>query len=146
MREMGVRMKLSPLTETLAGKRVVMVDDTIVRGTTTRGTVRMLKEAGAAEVHVRITAPPYRYPCFFGVDTANQSELIASQHSVEEIREHIGADSLGYLSLKGLVNAIGLRKDNFCSACLDGKYPIEIPNEAKLSKFVFEMLTKEEKA
>jgi amidophosphoribosyltransferase len=146
MREMGVRMKLSPLTETLAGKRVVMVDDTIVRGTTTRGTVRMLKEAGAAEVHVRITAPPYRYPCFFGVDTANQSELIAAQHSVEEIREHIGADSLGYLSLKGLVNAIGLRKDNFCSACLDGKYPIDIPNEAKLSKFVFEMLTKEEKA
>lgn len=146
MREMGVRMKLSPLTETLAGKRVVMVDDTIVRGTTTRGTVRMLKEVGAAEVHVRITAPPYRYPCFFGVDTANQSELIAAQHSVEEIREHIGADSLGYLSLKGLVNAIGMRRDNFCSACLDGKYPIDIPNEAKLSKFVFEMLTKEEKA
>jgi amidophosphoribosyltransferase len=146
MREMGVRMKLSPLKENLAGKRVVMVEDSIVRGTTTRGTVRMLKEAGAAEVHVRISSPPYRYPCFFGIDTANQSELIASQHSVEEIREHIGADSLGYLSLKGLVNAIGMRKDHFCSACLDGKYPIEIPNEAKLSKFVFEMLTKEEKA
>lgn len=145
MREMGVRMKLSPLKENLAGKRVVMVEDSIVRGTTTRGTVRMLKEAGAAEVHVRISSPPYKFPCFFGIDTANQSELIAAQHSVEEIREHIGADSLGYLSLKGLINAIGLRKDNFCTACLDGKYPIDIPREAQLSKFIFEMLTKEEK-
>ncbi|MDO8587022.1 MAG: amidophosphoribosyltransferase [Armatimonadota bacterium] len=145
MREMGVRMKLSPLKENLAGKRVVMVEDSIVRGTTTRGTVRMLKEAGAAEVHVRISSPPYKFPCFFGIDTANQNELIAAKHTVEEIRQHIGADSLGYLSLKGLVNAIGLRKENFCTACLDGKYPIDIPREARLSKFIFEMLTKEEK-
>jgi len=138
MREMGVRMKLSPLKENLAGKRVVMVEDSIVRGTTTRGTVRMLKEAGATEVHVRISSPPYRYPCFFGIDTANQKELIASDHSVDQIRQHIGADSLGYLSLKGLVRAIGLHKENLCCACLDGRYPIEIPREARLSKLVFE--------
>jgi amidophosphoribosyltransferase len=145
MREMGVRMKLSPLKENLAGKRVVMVEDSIVRGTTTSGTVRMLKEAGAAEVHVRISSPPYKYPCFFGIDTANQEELIAASHTVDEIREHIGADTLGYLSLKGLVNAIGVRKENFCCACLDGKYPIEISREARLSKFIFESTQSETK-
>ncbi|MDO8683485.1 MAG: amidophosphoribosyltransferase [Armatimonadota bacterium] len=143
MREMGVRMKLSPLKENLAGKRVVMVDDSIIRGTTTRATVKMLKDAGATEVHVRISSPPYRYPCFFGIDTADQSELIAARFNVEEIRQHIGADSLGYLSLKGLVKAIGLHKESFCCACLDGKYPIEIPREVKINKFVFESVYKD---
>ncbi|MCX6345635.1 MAG: amidophosphoribosyltransferase [Armatimonadetes bacterium] len=138
MREMGVRMKLTPLKETLAGRRVVMVDDSIVRGTTIGKQIKMIREAGAVEVHVRISSPPYRHPCFYGIDTANQNELIAANMNVEEIRRHIGADSLGYLSLAGLVRAIGVKKDKLCCACLDGKYPIDISKEAKLSKFVFE--------
>lgn len=138
MRDMGVRMKLTPLRETLAGRRVVMVDDSIVRGTTIGKQIKMIREAGAVEVHVRISSPPYRHPCFYGIDTANQNELIAANMSVEEIRKHIGADSLGYLSLHGLVRAIGVKKDKLCCACLDGKYPLEIPNEAKANKFVFE--------
>ena len=138
MREMGVRMKLTPLRESLAGRRVVMVEDTIVRGTTSAPTIKMIREAGAAEVHVRIACPPIKHPCFYGIDTANQDELIASKLSVEQIREHIGADSLGYLSLAGLVRAIGVKKDKLCCACLDGKYPIEVSKEAKMSKFVFE--------
>ena len=138
MRDLGVRMKLTPLKETLSGRRVVMVDDSIVRGTTIGQTIKMIREAGAVEVHVRIASPPYRHPCFYGIDTANQNELIAAKMSVEEIRKYIGADSLGFLSLAGLVRAIGVKKDKLCCACLDGKYPIEIPNEAKLSKFVFE--------
>lgn len=143
MRDLGVRMKLTPLKETLAGRRVVMVEDSIVRGTTTGQTVRMIREAGATEVHVRIASPPYRYPCFYGIDTAAQNELIAAKLSVEEIREYIGADSLGYLSLNGLIRAIGVKKDNFCRACLDGKYPLDIPDEAKLQKFIFERETGE---
>lgn len=138
MRELGVRMKLSPLLETLAGKRVVMVEDSIVRGTTIGPTVKIIREAGATEVHVRIASPPYKHPCFYGIDTANQNELIASKLSIEEIRQYIGADSLGYLSLAGLVKAVGVKKDKLCCACLDGKYPLEISKEAKLSKFVFE--------
>jgi amidophosphoribosyltransferase len=138
MRELGVRMKLTPLRENLAGKRVVMVDDTIVRGTTTAATVRMLKEAGAAEVHVRITAPPYRYPCFYGIDTGNTSQLIAANMDVDAIREKIGADTLGYLSLRGLIRAVGLHRNNMCMACLDGRYPIALPDET-LTKEVFEM-------
>ncbi len=138
MRELGVRMKLTPLKETLAGKRIVMVEDSIVRGTTTAATVGMLREAGAAEVHVRIAAPPYKFPCFFGIDTANQDELVAAKLSVEQIREKIGADSLGYLSLGGLVRAIGAPRNLFCTACLDGKYPLEISREAKQSKMIFE--------
>jgi amidophosphoribosyltransferase len=138
MRDMGVRMKLTPLKETLAGRKVVMVEDSIVRGTTTGKIVNMIREAGAVEVHVRIASPPYRFPCFYGIDTAAQNELIAAKLSIEEIKDYIGADSLGYLSLPGLVRAIGLKKDMFCRACLDGKYPIEIPDAAKLQKFVFE--------
>ena len=138
MRDMGVRMKLTPLKETLAGRRVVMVDDSIVRGTTIGKQIKMIREAGAVEVHVRISSPPYRHPCFYGIDTANQNELIAAKMTVEEIRQYIGADTLGYLSLSGLVRAIGVRKDKLCCACLDGKYPVDIPKEAKLSKFVFE--------
>ncbi len=137
MRELGVRMKLIPLRENLAGKRVVMVDDTIVRGTTTARTVRMLREAGAVEVHVRITAPPYRYPCFYGIDTGNPSELIAARLNIDEVRDSIGADSLGYLSLRGLIRAVGLSRGHMCMACLDGRYPIPLPDEA-LSKDVFE--------
>lgn len=138
MRELGVKMKLTPLRETLAGRRVVMVDDSIVRGTTIGPTIKMIRDAGAVEVHVRVASPPIKHPCFYGIDTANQNELIASRLSVEEIRKYIGADSLGYLSLSGLVRAIGVKKDKLCCACLDGKYPIEVSKEAKVSKFVFE--------
>ncbi|MCE5199166.1 MAG: amidophosphoribosyltransferase [Armatimonadota bacterium] len=138
MRDLGVRMKLTPLKEVLAGRRVVMVDDSIVRGTTIGQQIKLIREAGAVEVHVRISSPPYRHPCFYGIDTANQNELIAAKMSVEEIRQYIGADSLGYLSLAGLIRAVGVKKDKLCCACLDGKYPLDISREAKLSKFVFE--------
>jgi amidophosphoribosyltransferase len=138
MRELGVRMKFSPLKETLAGKKIVMVEDSIVRGTTTGPTIKMLRDAGAAEIHVRISSPPIKYPCFYGIDMAKQKELIASQKTVEEIREHIQADSLGYLSVQGLARATGLRRDKFCLACFDAKYPIEIPDDVKVEKFAFE--------
>lgn len=138
MRDMGARMKYTPLKETLAGRKVVMVDDTIVRGTTTDKLVRMLFEAGAAEVHVRITAPPVKYPCFYGIDMADQDELVAARHSVEEIRQLIGATSLGYLSLQGVLRAIDMGRDNFCRACFDGKYPVPIPPKVKLTKMMLE--------
>ncbi len=138
MREMGARMKYTPLKETLAGKKVVMVDDTIVRGTTTDKLVRMLFEAGALEVHVRITAPPVKHPCYYGIDMANEEELVAAQHSVEEIRQLIGATSLGFLSLEGTVRAVGVHKDKFCHACFDGKYPIPVPQDVRMSKLMLE--------
>ena len=138
MREMGARMKYTPLKDTLAGKKVVMVDDSIVRGTTTGKLVRMLFEAGAEEVHVRITAPPVRHPCYYGIDMANQDELVAARLMVEEIRQLIGATSLGYLSLEGVVRAVGMHKDNFCRACFDGKYPISVPRDVRVSKLMLE--------
>ncbi|MBV9851730.1 MAG: amidophosphoribosyltransferase [Armatimonadetes bacterium] len=138
MREAGVRMKLMPIKEALAGKRIVMVDDSIVRGTTTGQVVKRLFDAGAAEVHVRITAPPVKYPCFYGIDMANQDDLVAAHHTVEEIRQMIGATSLGYLSIPGVTRAIGIHKDKFCRACFDGHYPIEIPPHVRLSKFALE--------
>jgi len=138
MRELGVKMKLSPLKESLAGKRIVMVDDSIVRGTTTAPTVRMLRDAGAAEVHVRITSPQIKYPCFYGIDMVTQSELIGSRLPVEEVRKYIGATTLGHLSIPGLMRALGIRRDKFCLACFDGKYPIEIPECVRVSKFALE--------
>lgn len=139
MREAGVRMKLMPIRESLAGKRIVMVDDTIVRGTTTGQIVKLLFDAGAAEVHVRITAPPVQFPCFYGIDMANQEDLVASKLDVEQIRKLIGATSLGYLSLAGVTRAIGIHKENFCRACFDGKYPIDIPAHVRVSKFALEL-------
>lgn len=138
MRDLGVLMKYSPLREILAGQRVVMVDDSIVRGTTTGKLVRMLKEAGALEVHVRITSPPVRWPCYYGIDMADQDQLIAARKSIEEICEWIGATSLGYLSLEGVVRAVGVRKSKFCRACFDGKYPIAVPAKLKFSKLMLE--------
>ena len=138
MREMGAKMKYSPLKDTLDGKRVVMVDDSIVRGTTTDKLVRMLYEAGAREVHVRITAPPVKHPCYYGIDMANQKDLVAANHSIDEIRRMIGATSLGYLSLEGVVRAIGMGKESFCRACFDGKYPIPIPPEVRAKKMMQE--------
>ncbi len=138
MRELGVQMKFAPLKETLAGKKIVMVEDSIVRGTTTGPTIKMLKDAGAREVHVRISSPPIKYPCFYGIDMAKQKELIASGRTNDDIKDHIGADSLGYLSIPGLVKALGCRRDKFCLACFDGKYPIEIPEDLKVCKFALE--------
>ncbi|MGD6969143.1 amidophosphoribosyltransferase [Rossellomorea vietnamensis] len=130
LREQGVKMKLSPVRGVVEGKRVVMVDDSIVRGTTSRRIVTMLKEAGATEVHVVISSPPIKNPCYYGIDTSTHEELIASTRSVEEIREIIGADSLTFLSAEGMVEAVG-RKDSsenrgHCLACFTGKYPTEI--------------------
>lgn len=137
-REMGVRMKLTPLNDVLRGKRVVVVEDSIVRGTTTRRIVQMLRDAGAKEVHLRISSPPYRWPCFFGIDTAVRTDLIAYNKTVEEIRAHNGADSLSYLSMDNLLKAIGQPKQRFCRACFDGEYPIRIPPKVKVAKHVFE--------
>jgi amidophosphoribosyltransferase len=139
MRELGVRMKLMPINEALAGKRVVMVDDSIVRGTTTGQIVKMLFEAGASEVHVRITAPPFTHPCFYGVDLADRKQLVAAHLSIPEIRDLIGATSLGYLSIDGLSRAVGLNRDQFCLACFTGDYPIPIPDKIKMSKFALEL-------
>jgi amidophosphoribosyltransferase len=138
MRDLGARMKYTPLKDTLAGKRIVMVDDSIVRGTTTGKLVRMMFDAGAAEVHVRITAPPVRNPCYYGIDMANQEELVAARLSIPEICKLIGATSLGYLSLDGAVRAIGMHKDKFCRACFDGKYPIPVPPDVRMSKLALE--------
>ncbi len=138
LREMGFRMKLSALKENLAGKRVVMVDDSIVRGTTTGQIVRLLKEAGATQVHVRISSPPVRWPCFYGIDMANRRELIAARKSVEEIEREIGADSRGYLSLRGVLRAVGVPRGGFCHACFTGDYPIEVPRDVQLSKDLLE--------
>jgi amidophosphoribosyltransferase len=139
MRDMGVKMKLSPLTEAIAGRRLVVVDDSIVRGTTTRPEVELLKAAGAREIHLRITCPPIRYPCFYGIDTsAGHKELIAARLSVEAIRAEVGADTLEYQTMENMVRAVGLPQINFCTACFDGEYPIEVPPEVRVTKFDLE--------
>ena len=129
IRDLGVKLKFNPLPQMLDGKRMVVVDDSIVRGTTTPSVVRLLKKAGAKEVHMRICAPPIRYPCFFGVDMATRRELIAAQKTIPEIRDFIGADSLGYMSIEGLIEAVALPRDIFCLACFTGDYPIPIQLE-----------------
>jgi len=144
LRELGVRMKVNPLREALIGKRIVVVEDSIVRGTTTRNIVKVLREAGATEIHMRISSPPYRFPCFFGVDTFERKQLLAARMDVESIREYIGADTLGYLSIDGLLRAVSLPKQNFCLACLNGEYPIDIPRDLKVSKFSLEEMSEEE--
>jgi amidophosphoribosyltransferase len=138
MRQRGVNMKLSPLREEVRGKRLVVVDDSIVRGTTTRQIVSLLRRAGAREVHVRISAPPIHHPCFYGIDTSIETELIASRMSVEQIREFVGADSLAYLSIEGVLRAIDLPRDRFCFACFDGRYPVPVPYDVASHKFVLE--------
>jgi len=136
LREVGVYLKFNPLRELLEGQRLVVVDDSIVRGTTTPRVVEMLRRAGAREVHMRITAPPIRHPCFFGIDMASRWELIASHMSVEEIRRHIGADSLAYQTIDGLLRAVAHTRDNFCMACFTGDYPMEV--QLQMDKLVFE--------
>ncbi|MCB1261298.1 MAG: hypothetical protein KDB33_13065, partial [Acidimicrobiales bacterium] len=136
MRALGVRMKLNPLRDNIAGKRLVVVDDSIVRGTTTRAMVAMLREAGALEVHMRISSPPYKWPCFYGMDTGTRSELLAAQLEIDEIRDYLGVDTLAYLTLDRLKLATGTGGAGFCDACLTGDYPVEVPVE--LSKDVLE--------
>ncbi len=138
MRHRGVTLKLNPLREVVRGKRLTVVDDSIVRGTTTKQIVSLLRRAGAEEVHVRISAPPIYHPCFYGIDTQVETELIAGSHSVEEIRDFIGADSLGYLSIRGVLAALELPYDRFCFACFDGNYPEPVPYDTASRKFMLE--------
>jgi amidophosphoribosyltransferase len=131
IRHFGVRVKLNPVRSILTGKRVVLVDDSIVRGTTSRKIVKMVRAAGATEVHMRVSCPPTISPCFYGVDTPRRADLIAATHSIEEIRRYIGADSLGYLSVGGLLQAVGPDRSNYCTSCYTGTYPVAFPlNEA----------------
>jgi len=136
IRDLGVKLKFNPLPQMLEGQRVVVVDDSIVRGTTTPKVVNLLRRAGAKEVHMRICAPPIRYPCFFGVDMATRRELIAAHKTVPEIRDFIGADTLGYLSLDGLIKSVDLPRDIFCTACFTGDYPI--PVQLEMDKLALE--------
>ncbi len=138
IRQLGIRLKLNPLREVIAGKRLVVVDDSIVRGNTQRALVKMLKEAGAAEVHVRISSPPITWPCFYGIDFASRAELIASGLGVDEVRQSIGADSLGYLSKEGMLAATNQPESKMCTACFTGEYPIELPAAERLGKNLLE--------
>ncbi len=138
MRHRGVTVKLNPLRDVVRGRRLVVVDDLIVRGTTTRSIVGLLRRAGAAEVHVRISAPPIFHPCFYGIDTQVETELIAARHTVEEIKAFIDADSLGYLSIPGLLRALDLPYEGFCFACFDGRYPVPVPYDTGSRKLILE--------
>ncbi len=137
IRHFGVKIKLNPVRDALKGKRVVVVDDSIVRGTTSKKIIKMIRNAGAAEVHLRISSPPTSYPCFYGIDMPTRQELIASTHSIEEIRKYITADSLGYISMDGLQKVIPNRM-NFCAACFDGEYPVPFPGEKMLQLGLFD--------
>jgi amidophosphoribosyltransferase len=136
LRDVGVQLKFNPMPEVLSGKRIVVVDDSIVRGTTTPAIVAMLRKAGAREVHMRVSAPPMTDPCYLGVDTARRSELIAARMSVDQIREHIGADTLGYLSVDGLLSSVGSNTAHFCRACFTGNYPV--PVQLEMDKLALE--------
>ena len=138
IRQLGVRLKLNPLTSAIENKRLVVVDDSIVRGTTSRKIVEILREAGAAEIHMRVSSPPIKCPCFYGIDTANRTELIASRLEVPQIGEFLNADSIHYLSLDKLVLSCGGRRNRFCTACFEGDYMIDVPDDIKMSKFRLE--------
>lgn len=141
-REIGVRLKLNPLKDIIRGKRLVVVDDSIVRGNTSRQIVKMLYNAGAKEIHMRISSPPLLYPCYYGIDMATKKEFIANHRSLEDIKNFLGVDSLKYLSIDGLVKAIGEPKDKFCFACFNGEYPVYIPKDLRFDKY---SMDKEEK-
>ena len=138
MRQQGIRMKLNPLRQVIEGKRLVVIDDSIVRGNTTKQIVTMLREAGAREVHLRISSPPIKWPCFYGIDMPDQDDLIGARMTVEEIEKHVGADSLAYLSLDRTVAATQIPADSFCTACFSSNYPVPIPSEQLRSKHVLE--------
>jgi amidophosphoribosyltransferase len=125
LRDIGVNIKLNPIKEVLSGKKVIVIDDSIVRGTTCRRILKMIRGAGAKEIHLRISSPPIRYPCFYGIDTPTRKELIASTHTIEEIRRYMRVDTLGYLSIKGLLSSVAKDSTEFCTACFDGNYPIK---------------------
>jgi amidophosphoribosyltransferase len=131
VRDLGARIKYNPVSQVVAGKRVVVVDDSIVRGTTLRRLIKMLRKAGAREVHLRISFPPHRFPCYYGIDTPTRAELIASSHSLEEIRKYLRADSLAYLSPSGLMRAVSGDEGEFCTACYSGKYPVRFSGELR---------------
>src|SRR5213083_3499111 len=139
LREAGVMLKLNPLPRSVRGKRLIAVDDSIVRGTTSHRIIDRLRAAGASEIHMRISSPPMRYPCFMGVDIGSTKELIAAGRTVEEVRKHIGADSLSYLSIPGLIRGIGRgTAQEFCRACFDGSYPVPVPQQLEMDKMQFE--------
>ncbi len=138
MREAGIRMKLNTLKDALQGKRIIIVDDSIVRGTTSKKIVKTLRDAGATEVHMRISSPPVTHPCFYGIDTDSQDHLIAATKSVKEIEERIGVDTLAYLSWKGMLEATQENTEHFCSACFTGNYPVAIPEDVRRSKLMLE--------
>lgn len=139
LRELGIRLKLNPLRDVIAGKRIIVIDDSIVRGNTSRKIVKLLKDSGAKEVHMRISSPPVQWPCFYGIDIDSRDQLIAAKtKNVEEIRKYIGADSLSYVSHEGMIKATGLSREIFCTACFSGEYPIEIPPELEGAKFRYE--------
>ena len=140
IRQLGIRLKLNPLKEIIEGKRIVVVDDSIVRGNTQRAIVKMLREAGALEIHVRISSPPVQWPCFYGIDFATRAELIGAEMTVEEIRQSIGADSLGFVSEQGLIEATKVPENKLCTACFSGKYPIAIPADLSEGKTRLEIL------
>jgi amidophosphoribosyltransferase len=133
-------LKLNALETVIRGKRLVVVDDSIVRGNTQRAQIRMLREAGAAEIHVRISSPPVQWPCFYGIDFATRAELIATGLKVDEIRASIGADSLGYISEGAMIEATGQPRDRLCAACFTGQYPIALPDSSLLGKQFLEAL------
>jgi amidophosphoribosyltransferase len=135
LRQRGIRLKLNPLPAALAGQRVVVVDDSIVRGNTARQLVAMLREAGAREVHLRITSPPVAWPCFYGIDTDVQDQLIASSKTVGQTAEYIGADSLAYISQEGLESCVRGAHSGYCTACFTGSYPVKIPEQAARRSF-----------
>ncbi|MCA9582714.1 MAG: amidophosphoribosyltransferase, partial [Myxococcales bacterium] len=138
IRNFGVRLKLHPLKEVLSGKRVAVVDDSIVRGTTSRKIVRMLRDAGAAEVHFRVSSPPTRWPCFYGIDTPSGSELIANRHDPDEIARYIGADTLGYISMDGLHRAVG--GSGYCDSCFSGDYPVPFESREKKGRHTLSLI------
>jgi amidophosphoribosyltransferase len=140
LRQQGIKLKLNPLKHAIKGKRLVVVDDSIVRGNTTKKLIQLLRDAGAAEVHMRITSPPVAWPCFYGIDTDSQDQLIGATKTIEEIRAHIDADSLAYLSLPAMVAATGAPAECFCLACFDGEYPIDIPDSVRHGKMALETL------
>lgn len=138
LRQLGIRLKLNALESVIRGKRIVVVDDSIVRGNTQRAVVRMLREAGAAEVHVKISSPPVRWPCFYGIDFASRAELIANGAAIDEISTSIGADSLAYISEDGMIGATHQPRERLCTACFTGTYPIELPSSDRLGKNLLE--------
>ncbi|MFC1540730.1 amidophosphoribosyltransferase [Candidatus Margulisiibacteriota bacterium] len=137
IRDLGVKLKLNPIQDAVRGKKVIVIDDSIIRGTTSRQIIRLIREAGAREVHMRVSSPPNLNPCYYGIDTATRAELIAANLSIEGIRKYLEADSLGYLSLKNLIKSISLPAKSLCLACLNGEYPVRIPERLQSLKLLF---------